>query len=158
MKLTAYLDTTNYTSLIISIIVSLFVVLGIGIWFIYKHHCSVLQKRAKEKQDRRDLLARRIYDHSIYFTSNKIWNDYKKLRELGNNHFSNMFYRLEDTYHLSEQEVKICLMVLLEYTNKQMAEILFVQPNTISKAKSKIAKQLNTSSAELRASLIDILA
>ena len=92
------------------------------------------------------------------FTSNKIWKDYKKLRELGNNHFGNMFYRLEDMYHLSEQEVKICLMVLLEYTNKQMAEILFVQPNTISKAKSKIAKQLNTSSAELRASLIDILA
>ena len=49
-------------------------------------------------------------------------------------------------------------MVLLEYTNKQMAEILFVQPNTISKAKNKIAKQLNTSSAQLRASLIDILA
>ena len=158
MKLTAYLNTTNYTSLIISIIASLFFVLGISIWFIYKHHCCVLQKRAKEKQDRRDLLARRIYDHSIYFTSNKIWKDYKKLRELGNNHFGNMFYRLEDMYHLSEQEVKICLMVLLEYTNKQMAEILFVQPNTISKAKSKIAKQLNTSSAELRASLIDILA
>lgn len=53
--------------------------------------------------------------------------------------------------------MKICLMVLLEYSNKQMAEILFVQPNTISKAKSKIAKQLNTSSTELRASLLDIL-
>ena len=47
---------------------------------------------------------------------------------------------------------------LLEYTNKQMAEILLVQPNTISKAKNKIAKQLNTSSAELRTSLLDILA
>lgn len=116
------------------------------------------EKDAKEKQDRRDLLARRIYDHSIYFMSNKVWQDYKKLREFANSHFDNMFYRLEDAYHLSEQEMKICLMVLLEYSNKQMAEILFVQPNTISKAKSKIAKQLNTSSAELRASLLDILA
>ena len=158
IKLKAYLETTNYTKLIVLIIASLFGALGIGIGLVYKRHRCVLQKHAKEKQDRRDLLARRIYDHSIYFTSNKIWKDYKKLRELGNNHFGNMFYRLEDTYHLSEQEIKICLMILLEYTNKQMAEILFVQPNTISKAKNKIAKQLNTSSAQLRASLIDILA
>ena len=157
IKLQTYLEATNYTKLIISIVAALFVVLSTGIWLVYKCYRGVLQKHAKEKQDRRDLLARRIYDHSIYFMSNKVWQDYKKLREFANSHFDNMFYKLEDAYHLSEQEMKICLMVLLEYSNKQMAEILFVQPNTISKAKSKIAKQLNTSSAELRASLLDIL-
>ena len=158
IKLQTYLEATNYTKLIISIVAALFVVSSTGIWFVYKCYRGVLQKHAKEKQDRRDLLARRIYDHSIYFMSNKVWQDYKKLREFANSHFDNMFYRLEDAYHLSEQEMKICLMVLLEYSNKQMAEILFVQPNTISKAKSKIAKQLNTSSTELRASLLGILA
>ena len=157
IKLQTYLEATNYTKLIISIVAALFVVLSTGIWLVYKCYRGVLQKHAKEKQDRRDLLVRRIYDHSIYFTSNKVWQDYKKLREFANSHFDNMFYKLEDAYHLSEQEMKICLMVLLEYSNKQMAEILFVQPNTISKAKSKIAKQLNTSSTELRASLLDIL-
>ena len=158
IKLQTYLEATNYTKLIISIVAALFVVLSTGIWLVYKCYRGVLQKHAKEKQDRRDLLARRIYDHSIYFTSNKVWQDYKKLREFANSYFDNMFYKLEEAYHLSEQEMKICLMVLLEYSNKQMAESLFVQPNTISKAKSKIAKQLNTSSAELRASLLDILA
>lgn len=157
IKLQTYLEATNYTKLIISIVAALFVVLSTGIWLVYKCYRGVLQKHAKEKQDRRDLLVRRIYDHSIYFMSNKVWQDYKKLREFANSHFDNMFYKLEDAYHLSEQEMKICLMVLLEYSNKQMAEILFVQPNTISKAKSKIAKQLNTSSTELRASLLDIL-
>ena len=157
IKLQTYLEATNYTKLIISIVAALFVVLSTGIWLVYKCYRGVLQKHAKEKQDRRDLLARRIYDHSIYFMSNKVWQDYKKLREFANSYFDNMFYKLEEAYHLSEQEMKICLMVLLEYSNKQMAEILFVQPNTISKAKSKIAKQLNTSSAELRASLLDIL-
>jgi tetratricopeptide (TPR) repeat protein len=102
MKFKAYLNDIDYTNLIISIVAALFVVLSIGIWLVYKCYRGVLLKHAKEKQDRRDLLARRIYDHSIYFTSNKIWKDSKKLRELGNNHFSNMFYRLEDTYHLSE--------------------------------------------------------
>ena len=157
-KLKIYLENPYpHRRLYIIIVCSALVVIllfGIIYGLIKRHRC-VLVKRDKEKQDRCDLLARRIYDHSVYFTS---WQDYKKLRELANSHFNNMFYRLEDTYHLSEQELKICLMILLEYTNKQMAEILFVQPNTISKAKNKIAKQLNTSSAKLRASLIDILA
>ena len=158
IKLRTYLDETNYTNIIILIIASLLGLLGIGIWFTYKRHCCILRKYAKDKQDRRNMLTRRIYDHSVYFASNKIWQDYKKLRELANSHFDNMFYRLEDMCDLSEREIKICLMVVLEYSNKQMAEILFVQPNTISKAKNKIAKQLNTSSSELRTSLIDFLA
>ena len=158
IKIRTYLDETNYTNIIILIIASLLGLLGIGIWFTYKRHCCILRKYAKDRQDRRNMLTRRIYDHSVYFASNKIWQDYKKLRELANSHFDNMFYKLEDMCDLSEREIKICLMVVLEYSNKQMAEILFVQPNTISKAKNKIAKQLNTSSSELRTSLIDFLA
>lgn len=157
-KLNRYLENPYPHRGLYTIIVCSVLVLILLSWIIYvliKRHRCVLVKRDKENQDRRDLFARRIYDHSVYFTS---WQDYKKLRELANSHFNNMCYQLEDTYHLSEQEMKICLMVLLEYSNKQMAEILFVQPNTISKAKSKIAKQLNTSSAELRTSLLDILA
>ena len=157
-KLNRYLENPYpHRGLYIIIVCSVLVLILLS-WIIYvliKRHRCVLVKRDKENQDRRDLFARRIYDHSVYFTS---WQDYKKLRELANSHFNNMCYQLEDTYHLSEQEIKICLMVLLEYTNKQMAEILLVQPNTISKAKNKIAKQLNTSSAELRTSLLDILA
>lgn len=72
MKFKAYLHDIDYTNLIISIVVALFVVLSIGIWLVYKCYRGVLQKHAKEKQDRRDLLARRIYDHSIYFMSNKV--------------------------------------------------------------------------------------
>ena len=157
-KLKIYLENPNPHRRLYIIIVCSALVVVVLFWIIYvliKRHRCVLVKRDKENQDRRDLFARRIYDHSVYFTS---WQDYKKLRELANSHFNDMCYQLEDTYHLSEQEIKICLMVLLEYTNKQMAEILLVQPNTISKAKNKIAKQLNTSSAELRTSLLDILA
>ena len=157
-KLKIYLENLHPHRKLYIIIVCSALVVVVLFWIIYvliKRHRCALQKRDEEKQARRDLFARRIYDHSVYFTS---WQDYKKLRELANSHFNNMCYQLEDTYHLSEQEIKICLMVLLEYTNKQMAEILLVQPNTISKAKNKIAKQLNTSSAELRTSLLDILA
>ena len=120
-KLNRYLENPYPHRGLYTIIVFSVLVLILLSWIIYvliKRHRCVLVKRDKENQDRRDLFARRIYDHSVYFTS---WQDYKKLRELANSHFNNMCYQLEDTYHLSEQEIKICLMVLLEYTNKQMA-------------------------------------
>ena len=83
---------------------------------------------------------------------------YHQLREQANIYCGNIFYRLEETYHFSEQEMKICLMVLLEFPREQMANYLYVQPNTISKAKGKIAKILGTTSSDLRNFLIDFLA
>ena len=81
-KLKIYLENPYpHRRLYIIIVCSALVVIllfGIIYGLIKRHRC-VLVKRGKEKQDRCDLLARRIYDHSVYFTS---WQDYKKLREL----------------------------------------------------------------------------
>lgn len=102
-KLKIYLENPHPHRRLYIIIVCSALVVVVLFWIIYvliKRHRCVLVKRDKENQDRRDLFARRIYDHSVYFTS---WQDYKKLRELANSHFNNMCYQLEDTYHLSEQ-------------------------------------------------------
>ena len=119
---------------------------------------EILRLQEEKNLAARALFERQIFDYSVRFTSIDTWKDSHKLREQANIYCGNIFYRMEETYHLSEQEIKICLMVLLEFSREQMANYLYVQPNTISKAKNKIAKQLNTSSAELRTSLLDILA
>lgn len=49
-------------------------------------------------------------------------------------------------------------MILLEISRDKMAFHLNVMPNTISKAKNKIAKQLGTTSQNLRNFLIEFLA
>ena len=77
VKLRTYLDETSYTYIIVLIIASCVGLLGCGIWFTYKRHCRMLQKHLKEEEARRNMLARRIYDHSVYFTSNNVWQDYK---------------------------------------------------------------------------------
>ena len=107
---------------------------------------------------RRQLLERKIFDNSIYFTDTALWKSTYDLREKANVYCENVFYRLEDTYHLSEHELKICLMILLEISRDKMAFHLNVMPNTISKAKNKIAKQLGTTSQNLRNFLIEFLA
>ena len=143
----------------------LFLILVVFAYIIYKRHQSVSRKNeemvySQEEQRiaKRKLFERKIFDHSVYFLQPNIWKDTNKLREQANIYCGNIFYRLEETYHLSEQEIKICLMVLLDLSREQMANYLYVQPNTISKAKNKIAKQLGTSSAQLREFLITFLA
>ena len=132
---------------------------------LYKHKQSASYKTAEilRLQEEKNLAARalferQIFDYSVRFTSIDTWKDSHKLREQANIYCGNIFYRLEENYHLSEQDIKICLMVLLEFSREQMANYLYVQPNTISKAKNKIAKQLGTSSAQLREFLITFLA
>lgn len=143
----------------------LFLILVLFAYIIYKRHQSVSRKNeemvySQEEQRiaKRKLFERKIFDHSVYFLQPNIWKDTNKLREQANIYCGNIFYRLEETYYFSEQEMKICLMVLLEFPREQMANYLYVQPNTISKAKNKIAKQLGTSSAQLREFLITFLA
>ena len=132
---------------------------------LYKHkQCAsyktaeILRLQEEKNLATRELFERQIFDYSVHFTSLDTWKDSHKLREQANIYCGNIFYRLEETYHLSEQEIKICLMVLLDFSREQMANYLYVQPNTISKAKNKIAKQLGTSSAQLREFLITFLA
>lgn len=143
----------------------LFLILVVFAYIIYKRHQSVSRKNeemvySQEEQRiaKRKLFERKIFDHSVYFLQPNIWKDTNKLREQANIYCGNIFYRLEETYYFSEQEMKICLMVLLEFPREQMANYLYVQPNTISKAKGKIAKILGTTSSDLRNFLIDFLA
>ena len=168
MKLKAYLDNPHPYLLInwcIFGFIIIILLLCIIAYALHKHKLCASHKTAEllRLQEEttvaaRELFKRQIFDCSVRFISKDAWKDSHKLREQANIYCGNIFYRLEETYHLSEQEIKICLMVLLEFSREQMANYLYVQPNTISKAKNKIAKQLGTSSAQLRECLITFLA
>ena len=133
-------------------------------YILYKHrkrllnsNANILQVQEEQRIDRRKLLEKKLFDNSIYFTDTNLWKDSRKLRVHANTYCENIFYRLEDRYHLSEHEQQICLMVILEYSREKMAAYLHVQPNTISKTKNKIAKQLGTQSSGLRDFLLNFL-
>ena len=168
IKLKAYLDNPHPYLLINWCIFGGMVavlLLCIIVYILHKHkQCAahrmaeILHSQEEKNLAARELFERQIFDYSVHFTSLDTWKDSHKLREQANIYCGNIFYRLEETYHLSEQEIKICLMVLLDFSREQMANYLYVQPNTISKAKNKIAKQLGTSSAQLREFLITFLA
>ena len=139
--------------------------LCIIVYILHKHkQCAahrtseILRSQEEKNLAARELFERQIFDYSVRFTSLDTWKDSHKLREQADIYCGNIFYRLEETYHLSEQEIKICLMVLLDFSREQMANYIYVQPNNISKDKNKKDNQLDTSSAQLREFLIAFLA
>ena len=160
-KLKSYLDNPNpYRKLyfIIAVSIVLLTIIGVIAYWIYRRHQHTLKVHDEEKQKRCKLLERRVFDNSIHFlASSKIWDNTGQLKALANNHFNNIFYRLEEIERLTEHDRIICLMILLEFSNKEMASVLHVQPNTISKSKKKIAKDIGIASAEIRAFLISFL-
>lgn len=145
-------------------IILLFVI-GIFSWWLYRKlyqtmekQTDMLQEYENQHLDRCEAFKNRVYNHSVCFMDAKIWKDDVRLRKEANLHIGDIFTRFEETHHFNDREIKICLMILLEYSREQMAAILYVQPNTISKAKIKIAKDLGTTTAQLYDFLIDFLA
>lgn len=166
-KIKTYLENPHHYDLINWCIFSGIILICLLIlitYILYKHrkrllnsNTTILQAQEEQRVDRRKLLEKKLFDNSIYFIDTNLWKDSRKLRVHANTYCENIFYRLEDRYHLSEHEQQICLMVILEYSRENMAAYLHVQPNTISKTKNKIAKQLGTQSSGLREFLLDFL-
>ncbi len=160
IKLKAYLENPHpYRNLYILIFgggIALLLLVAL-VYAPHKRWRNTLECQDKERQNRRELFERKLFDHSVHFMCSDIWEDTNHLREKANNYCDNIFYRLEDTFHLREHEIMICLMVLMNFSRDKMAAYLHVLPNTISKSKSKIAKQLGTTSGDLREFLVDFM-
>lgn len=160
-KVKGYLNNPNPNRklyVVIGISVAILIIICLITYWIHRCYRHTLKLQDEEKQKRIQLFERRVFDNLIYFlASNDVWNTTNKLKELANNHFNNIFYRLEEIDDLTEHDKIICLMILLDFSNKDMASIMHVQPNTISKSKKKIAKNIGVASADIRAFLIQIL-
>lgn len=160
-KVKGYLNNPNPNRklyIVITISIAILIIISLITYWIYSCYRHTLKVQDEDKQKRIQLFKRRVFDNSIYFlASNDVWNTTNKLKELANNHFNNIFYRLEEIDDLTEHDKIICLMILLDFSNKDMASIMHVQPNTISKSKKKIAKNIGVASADIRAFLIQFL-
>lgn len=108
---------------------------------------------------KRKIIGDIVMMHAEDFLPNKeIWKDEKELFRLANSSFGFIIYRLRDTYrNLNNRELKICLMVLLGFPNKTIANIVCCSEDSISTLKQRLAKKLSTSPREMREFLMDFI-
>lgn len=182
-KLRDYLNNP-YSIHVTEILILLFCVILIAIWAIWysrkrinikiasqkklmeqeitKWKDGILQKMNEEKAiseiEKRKMILNVVMDYADEFAIDKpIWDNDTKLFRLADSCFGFIIYRLKHTYHLRNSELKICLMVLLDFPNKEIARIVSYKEDSYPTIKRRLATKLGTSSSEMRNFLLDLI-
>ena len=95
------------------------------------------------------------YIYEILLRQVKRWYPNKSTKWIVNKHF-NMLARKLQKAGLTEKEVRICVLTLLNYGYDEMADILFYASNGIGKFKMRTAKKIGTTAKNLRDYLINM--
>ena len=83
------------------------------------------------------------------------WNDYEALRREINKRFFNLATKLQDM-DLNEQDIRMCILVLIGLSHKETAEMLNCSPKSIGKLKDLTARKLGVSGGQLQEKLQNI--
>ena len=119
-----------------------------------------IQKEYTEYKD--NLLTQIEQNYAVLTQSPNIftdihWKDYNALCQIINDNFGMLAAKLQGIYHLSEKEIRLCILVLLEITNsKLMAEKLYYSESGIRNLKNRTAKKLGTNSVKMRNALLKL--
>lgn len=123
---------------------------------------GILQKMNEEKAiseiEKRKMILNVVMNYADEFAIGKlIWDNDTKLFRLADSCFGFIIYRLKHTYHLRNSELKICLMVLLDFPNKEIARMVSYKEDSYPTIKRRLATKLGTSASEMRNFLLDLI-
>ena len=138
-----------------------------------KQHIANLQEKAYKTQELHDVLQNEvsnIRENKLYQleqtcealrTSNDLakelkWKDFDGMSEMIDTQFYLFSSKLRKQNLLNEQEIRLCILVLLDLSRNQMADMLNYSQNGIGKFKYRTAQKLSTEGKNLRTYLINI--
>ena len=110
----------------------------------HQHHVKTTEKLEKQL----DLFAEYMEQHD------EMWADDAAFLNTINLYLWNMADTLRASYPLSVQDLKICVMTLLNMSRKEMAAKLFRAESSIPQMRARVAKKAGVSTQELRDFLI----
>lgn len=94
----------------------------------------------------------------LFEFSAPIWKDYNALCHVANQNLYNVVLRLQQSYHLNQQDILICLLTLYQAPAKVIADKINRSVSSIPKLKSITAKTIGTTTPQLREFLISFMA
>lgn len=94
----------------------------------------------KIQQDRGEASINKI-KNTINVNSKKNWEEFEARFVQINNLFYDSLYKKHND--LSRNELKLCALIKLNFSSKEMAQILGVSPDSINKARYRLRKKMN---------------
>lgn len=145
--------------LMIAYICAALVSIGLSIWAITIHRRHVrlhhaLSEQERLRRDGTERTVRLILDANDLRTE-IAWHNYPALCHHIDKHFRGLASSLQEQ-NLNEQDIRICILVLLGLPHKQIAEMLNCSPKSIGKLKDLTARKLHTTGGKLRDTLLSV--
>ena len=124
-----------------------------------------LQAKLDEDQNRKSYDRKAIEEQLLSLKHSVVESGIMQsihLRSVNQESSHRYFYALMDKMCLSfpvltERELQICMLVLMQMNNEEMSKILFLSPNSIGKTKQRVAQRLGTSAGQLREFLLQYI-
>ena len=110
---------------------------------------NTLSQRRKQIEAKCMMLA-----NSSSLKETLCWNDFEMLCKNVDTHFYMLAEKLRQKHILNEQEIRLCILVLLNISRNQIAEILLYAPNGVGKFKYRVAQKFQVEGKNLRNYLI----
>ena len=83
------------------------------------------------------------------------WKEYGQMCRIADQQFYLFASKLQKE-GLKEREIRLCLLVLLNLSHAHIADMMFVEENSVGKLKERTAKRLSTSRKNMREKLLKI--
>lgn len=126
---------------------------GIAVYAVYHNRKSSSQSVKREDLERNIALV--LSQGKIQVALH--WDDYKQFCTTANAYLYDAVDKLQAAQpELSEQDVRFLVLVLLDLSAKEIADIMMLSQNSISNKKTRTAQKLGTIAADLREKLISI--
>ena len=138
--------------LMIAYLCALLVSIGLSVWaiLIHRRHCRLHHQIQQQEQVRLQALERniQIIRDAPDMRKELAWDDYSALCGLLNKRFDGFAMYLSQQ-RLTEQDIRLCTLVLLGLSHKEIADLMNCSPKSIGKLKDITARKLGVSGGEL---------
>ena len=113
-------------------------------------HLSRIQTMYAEIENRCNILVQ-----SPSLKQELCWKEYGQMCRIADQQFYLFASKLQKE-GLKEREIRLCLLVLLNLSHAHIADMMFVEENSVGKLKERTAKRLSTSRKNMREKLLKI--
>ena len=135
------------------------------------------EQREKELDNKQDILEynNKIFDEKKLFLRKEIenrckllhdekdlknklhWKIYEEMRNEIDQYFYLFASKLQQVPSINERDVRLCVLVLIDLSHAQIAQLMFVEENSVGKLKERTAKKLNSSRKNMRQNLLNVI-
>lgn len=121
-----------------------------------ERHLQEQRRQQEKEQERQGRLERFV--QTVNLRNPHLWKDWARLRRETDLCLNGFFMQLEKAYpQLSEQEMRLCLLTLLDYPYDDIANLINKSPESIGKMKQRLATKIGTSPKEMKWYLLHLV-